>query len=194
MGTATVVATVSAFLFQTWRVLSLVHAASARRKALFGLFPQQILLQWYEMTGTLPNTSQLHWATRYDTVVKRVFTFESTSTYISQFCNFCGTQVVGQHLTGPIADQFVVNVRAIRDPYVNPFELEYVACFSTSITYIGGWWEFSQIHHHHSWYWGWANNWKNNRILTRILYKSNFCLSLWKRSGGVTHSDSRSRD
>lgn len=29
-------------------------------------------------------------------------------------------------MTGPLADQFVVNVRAIRDPYVNQFEIEYV--------------------------------------------------------------------
>ncbi|KAF3762730.1 hypothetical protein M406DRAFT_264248 [Cryphonectria parasitica EP155] len=40
-----------------------------------------------------------------------------------QFCNYCGTGVVGEHLTGPLSGQLAVNVRAIQG--VNPFKIQY---------------------------------------------------------------------
>ncbi|KAF2429068.1 hypothetical protein EJ08DRAFT_671193 [Tothia fuscella] len=43
------------------------------------------------------------------------------------FCSFCGTQIPGLHRTGPLAGQYVVNVRTIHDPYFNLFQTEQAA-------------------------------------------------------------------
>ncbi|KAL6892050.1 hypothetical protein GGI43DRAFT_414008 [Trichoderma evansii] len=46
------------------------------------------------------------------------------STLADKFCNYCGSGVVGEHLTGPLQGQFSINIRTLREPYINPFELE----------------------------------------------------------------------
>jgi hypothetical protein len=52
------------------------------------------------------------------------------TTHMNQFCGFCGTQVVGEHLNGELSGRFLVNLRAIRHPYVNPFKIEYAPSLS----------------------------------------------------------------
>ncbi|EHK20762.1 uncharacterized protein TRIVIDRAFT_216330 [Trichoderma virens Gv29-8] len=47
-----------------------------------------------------------------------------TSTLKDKFCNYCGSGVVGEHLTGPLRGRFLINIRTLTDPYVNPFKLE----------------------------------------------------------------------
>ncbi|KAL7800335.1 hypothetical protein V8C37DRAFT_364924 [Trichoderma ceciliae] len=47
-----------------------------------------------------------------------------TSTLKDKFCSYCGSGVVGEHLTGPLRGQFSINIRALREPYINPFMLE----------------------------------------------------------------------
>jgi len=42
---------------------------------------------------------------------------------LPQFCKQCDVGVVGEHLTGPLTRQFVVNVRTLQG--VNPFAIEY---------------------------------------------------------------------
>ncbi|KAL5086186.1 hypothetical protein Trisim1_009516 [Trichoderma cf. simile WF8] len=47
-----------------------------------------------------------------------------TSTLKDKFCSYCGTGVEGEHLTGPLRGKFLINIRTLREPYVNPFKLE----------------------------------------------------------------------
>ncbi|KAF2663829.1 glutathione-dependent formaldehyde-activating enzyme [Microthyrium microscopicum] len=42
-----------------------------------------------------------------------------------KFCGSCGTQVTAEHQIGDLARCFLVNIRTIRSPYVNPFQLKY---------------------------------------------------------------------
>ncbi|KAK5991546.1 hypothetical protein PT974_09830 [Cladobotryum mycophilum] len=44
-----------------------------------------------------------------------------------KFCNYCGTGIIGEHRTGPSGGKLLLNIRAIREPYVNPFMLEVAA-------------------------------------------------------------------
>ena len=53
--------------------------------------------------------------------------FKLTNTLTGQFCNVCGTEVTSEHTQGPLRGQLAVNIRAIREPYVNPFQIEYVS-------------------------------------------------------------------
>ncbi|TFB01173.1 hypothetical protein CCMA1212_007055 [Trichoderma ghanense] len=46
------------------------------------------------------------------------------STLKDRFCGHCGSGIEGEHLTGPLRDKFLVNIRTLREPYVNPFSLE----------------------------------------------------------------------
>ncbi|KAH0492000.1 hypothetical protein TgHK011_003400 [Trichoderma gracile] len=47
-----------------------------------------------------------------------------SSTLKDRFCGYCGSGVEGEHLSGPLRDKFLVNIRTLREPYVNPFDLE----------------------------------------------------------------------
>ncbi|KAL7782382.1 hypothetical protein V8C43DRAFT_296174 [Trichoderma afarasin] len=47
-----------------------------------------------------------------------------TSTLKDKFCSYCGSGVEGEHLTGPLRGKFLINIRTLREPYVNPFKLE----------------------------------------------------------------------
>ncbi|KAL6856796.1 hypothetical protein J3F83DRAFT_751856 [Trichoderma novae-zelandiae] len=47
-----------------------------------------------------------------------------TSTLKDRFCSCCGSGVDAEHLTGPLRGKFLINIRTLREPYVNPFKLE----------------------------------------------------------------------
>ncbi|OTA01100.1 hypothetical protein A9Z42_0014060 [Trichoderma parareesei] len=47
-----------------------------------------------------------------------------SSTLKDRFCGYCGSGVEGVHLTGALREKFLVNIRTLREPYVNPFNLE----------------------------------------------------------------------
>ncbi|UKZ94678.1 uncharacterized protein TrAFT101_009530 [Trichoderma asperellum] len=53
-----------------------------------------------------------------------------TSTLADKFCNYCGSGVVGKHLSGSLQGQFLINIRTLREPYVNPFKLESISTTS----------------------------------------------------------------
>ncbi|KAH8657660.1 glutathione-dependent formaldehyde-activating enzyme [Xylariales sp. PMI_506] len=42
-----------------------------------------------------------------------------------KYCNYCGNGVTGEHLTGPLQGQFLVNVRLFQG--VNPYDIEYTS-------------------------------------------------------------------
>ncbi|KAL7941463.1 hypothetical protein V8C42DRAFT_334635 [Trichoderma barbatum] len=47
-----------------------------------------------------------------------------TSTLKDKFCSYCGSGVEGEHLTGPLRGKFLINIRTLKEPYVNPFKIE----------------------------------------------------------------------
>ncbi|KAH8668853.1 hypothetical protein BX600DRAFT_460827 [Xylariales sp. PMI_506] len=42
----------------------------------------------------------------------------------AKFCKDCGNHVSSEHLAGELSGQTLINVRDIREPYVNPFKIE----------------------------------------------------------------------